>query len=514
MDYRILDSGGTPVESGDIIKTGSSKQSLSLNPNSDYTAEVRYSTASGNSGWAESNVTSLSVVDPVASNLSFSGVGTNSIGVAGTFSGGYAMTWELDRRVLGSGSAYTQIASSGALATATSTGVQTASGLVHNTLYEFRLSVEYTDDSNFSHVRSETRKTDQYVTDIPSVDTVGAGSSYVTFEVRNNDIRDSATIHYNIRVNSNTGSIIGSGSVSSSSTGTNWVNVTTTNVSHNTNYYLTDVRATISGYAQSAAASTTPTLKTTQIQLAYPDIRVDSYTINSIDFAVKNRESLTANIEWSLREGSSTGNQVASGTRYNVGSDSWSDVDVTGLSQNTSYTLRAVTTISGYIDSELSTLGRTTDRETTEVPIVSSGNNTISAVYFSIQNKEPVGADIYWEIRRGSTTGTLEDWGSIDNMSLNQSTTVSATGLQHDTTYWLTNVSAQGPDGRIASSANAISNTTDDLPTATIPDIRTIGDYPGQMSFYVKNQDSSTAEIYWEVWNLSESPDEKVDEGG
>lgn len=49
MYYRILNSGGTPVESGRIAKAATSKQSGNLTPNTNYTAEVRYSTTSGDS---------------------------------------------------------------------------------------------------------------------------------------------------------------------------------------------------------------------------------------------------------------------------------------------------------------------------------------------------------------------------------------------------------------------------------------------------------------------------------
>jgi hypothetical protein len=103
---------------------------------------------------------------------------------------------------------------------------------------------------------------------------------------------------------------------------------------------LANVQASATGFAESLFA---PVINSTTLnRVATPTVSAGTPTSSSVTFNITNNDSAAASFVWILRQGSSTGTQVASDTTTSIASGSSVSVGGIGLSASTQYWLTNV----------------------------------------------------------------------------------------------------------------------------------------------------------------------------
>lgn len=176
-----------------------------------------------------------------------------------------------------------------------------------------------------------------------SVGTVTANT--VNFNISNNDAA-TASITWQIRVGSETGSVIASNTVSVASGAT--IQASASGLSTGQTYWLTGVFATASGKQisaeatrRSATTTTTTTTTTAAPQTAAPSFSNISSTTNSISFRANNNDS--SSVTMSVTN-NTTGQFLFNGT---VAGNSFTSITNSGLSSSTTYTYQITVQASG-----------------------------------------------------------------------------------------------------------------------------------------------------------------------
>lgn len=213
----------------------------------------------------------------------------------------------------------------------------TFSGLNPNQTYNVRADAIRTDGTkDRSPVGTQNITTQQETTATPSTRNAGVTLSTATFEIRNEDSTSNASMTYRI-VRTSDNFVLDQGTVTGPFN--QWVSVGVIGLAQGTQVRLENVRATVTGKLQSGLATTRT--QTTLVQTATPGTSAISSTSSSVTFALTNNDNTTANVTWEIRQGSTGGTIVASGTESIPGFNG-TQVSATGLSPSTTYFLTNV----------------------------------------------------------------------------------------------------------------------------------------------------------------------------
>ena len=133
---------------------------------------------------------------------------------------------------------------------------------------------------------------------------------------------------------------------------------------------------------------------------------------------------------------------------------------------------------------------------TSLTPSTAVGAVTASSVSFNITNNNSATASISWNIRVGSIGGTVVA-NNTQNVNSNTTITVSATGLNPDTAYYLTDVIATVSGLQPSSAAAVRVATTNSLPVTATPTTSVGAVTNSSVNFNITNNDAATATISW-----------------
>jgi hypothetical protein len=204
---------------------------------------------------------------------------------------------------------------------------------------------------------------------------------------------------------------------------------------------------------------TTPTTAT-------PSVTIGASTTNTVSFTITNNDALSVITSYEIREGTTAGTLRGSSTNLSQTSGQTTTVTSSSVSSATLYHLVGVSSIASGKERSLSP-GSISTRILTSTPTTATVSSTTSAVTFRITNNDVLSATVSWQIRQGSAFGFIVNSGDL-NLSSGSNNTVSATGLNELTTYFLTSViaTANGKFGSAAGVERSIQTGTSQV-TAT-----------------------------------------------
>jgi len=192
-----------------------------------------------------------------------------------------------------------------------------------------------------------------------------------------------------------------------------------------------------------------------------------SVTSTSVQFSYKNNNSVSVNL--SIEVSDSNGQQamgnfqetLAPGQTRIFNSNDYND----SFSPSQTYTFDAFFTATHYNESSTSNQVTTSAPPKTATPTTQSISRTTNSVEFKIINNDDPGV-VSWQIRQGSTTGTIVQ---NDSDLISQSISPTLTGASPNTTYWLVNARVQSNNKSISDPGVNRSLTTFNTTTTTAP---------------------------------------------
>jgi hypothetical protein len=293
---------------------------------------------------------------------------------------------------------------------------------------------EFTD----SNIVRNTWSTLQLTTAIPSTAAIGSTASSVTFRLTQNDAV-AATMSWKIRSGSSTGTEVDS-DITEATNQNGTRDITISNLSSGTTYWLTDVTATATNKLQSGLAiERSIDTEVDILQLATPIIQRDTRTTSSISWTITNDSLESVELFWNISTSSSVQPTTSRG-QLSPGGQALADAAV--LQPNTTYYIAAQVRKTGFTNSEIATDNWTTLQLTTTSPITEALSSTSSSVTFRLRQTDPVDATMAWQIILNSFPFPVVGGNTTPLTNQNGTREVSATGLDPDTEYKLTGVTA------------------------------------------------------------------------
>jgi hypothetical protein len=316
----------------------------------------------------------------------------------------------------------------------------------------------------------------QILTTNPTITSITGNSNTtngtVSFSIKNNHINP-VTIYYEVN-NANPNAY--NATLVAGATG----NYSLTNLNASTSYTLY-VYALETGQIPSSVVNVGFT--TLQLLVATPTITYSSDTTSSLTFTLRNNDALTASIRYDLNNTNPTGNA------FNLNSGSTSSKTISGLLDGTSYTIHTRAIVSGKRDSSVASITRTTARFTTANPSISVLSTTTNSITYRVTYNDDRSGYLRHAVNNSNpniytynrTQGSIVDY--------------TRTGLSAGTGFTI--YARAYADRKNSSSLVSLSASTQAF-TAT-PTISSISASGSSVTFNLKNNDGSSATLYYEV---------------